>query len=40
VYYLRSRVQDDIQSLITEAEKNVNAGSSAARNLPVYPAFT
>lgn len=40
VYSLRSRVQNDIQTLIAEAENNVNTGSSAALNLPVYPSFT
>ncbi len=40
VHDFRYRIQDDIQILITQAESNVAAGSSAPLMLPTYPAFT
>jgi len=36
----RSRIQDDIQVLITQAKSNIEAGSSAPLILPTYPSFT
>jgi len=40
VHELRYRIQDDIQTLIAQAKKNVSAGSSEALTLPTYPAFS
>jgi len=36
----RYRIQDDIQTLITQAKSNVAAGTSEPLTLPTYPAFT
>jgi len=40
VHDLRYRIQDDIQTLMTQAKSNVSAGSSSPLMLPIYPAFT